>query len=574
MSPLGHPVVSGFTSGAAIIIGLSQAKYLFGYDIPNGHHVYDPIIDLAKGIDQLSWVTLLLGIVWIAYLMGNKKLAQKYRKRLGWLQPLGPLISCAVGILLIFLCKPLRDDLDVAYVGDIPSGIFPLSVSDWKMENVGKVLPTAVSATLIGYMESIAIGKNLAAKNGYELDPGQELLALGMANLAGAAFSCYPVTGSFSRSAVNNQTGAVSQLSGLVTSIIMLLTLLLLTPLFYYLPKFALAAIVINSVIPLVAYQEARRLFNVKQTDFLLWLTAFLGTLFLGVLLGIAIAVGLSLVIVISESVRPQIVVLWRIPGTSIYRNMKQETNGAFVPNIFIVRVGSSLYFANASFVKDTLITHVNDLKHVNPIEYVVLEMTAVVSIDSTAAHVIHDIVMEFSERGIKVAFAMVGKRVEATMDRAKLKSEIGEHWFFHTVDDAVSYCVQRQHAVRENKVEDGVDTDANNMPNTASIGNEIGISNDLNHAATTVFMSFRVDVPNVTGMIIACFERCEVIMVRAQVDPLGDEGTKHMYWVRKVKSQKKLNSDEIDILRTKLLDLMTSVFAENEQKTVALAAV
>jgi anti-anti-sigma regulatory factor len=354
----------------------------------------------------------------------------------------------------------------------------------------------------------------------------------------------------------------------------MLLTLLLLTPLFYYLPKFALAAIVINSVIPLVAYQEARRLFNVKKTDFLLWLTAFLGTLFLGVLLGIAIAVGLSLVIVISESVRPQIVVLWRIPGTSIYRNMKQETNGVFVPNVFIVRIGSSLYFANASFVKDTLITYVNDLKDVNPIEYLVLEMTAVVSIDSTAAHVIHDIVMEFSERGIKVAFAMVGKRVEATMDRAKLKSEIGEHWFFHTVDDAVSYCVQRQHAVRENKVQDGVDTDANNMPNTASIGNEIGISNDLNHAATTVFMSFRVDVPNVTGMIIACFERCEVIMVRAQVDPLGDEGTKHMYWVRKVKSQKKLNSDEIDILRTKLLDLMTSVFAENEQKTVALAAV
>jgi anti-anti-sigma regulatory factor len=362
----------------------------------------------------------------------------------------------------------------------------------------------------------------------------------------------------------------------------MLLTLLLLTPLFYYLPKFALAAIVINSVIPLVAYQEARRLFNVKKTDFLLWLTAFLGTLFLGVLLGIAIAVGLSLVIVISESVRPQIVVLWRIPGTSIYRNMKQETNGAFVPNVFIVRIGSSLYFANASFVKDTLITYVNDLKDVNPIEYLVLEMTAVVSIDSTAAHVIHDIVTEFSERGIKVAFAMVGKRVEATMDRAKLREEIGEHWFFHTVDEAVQYCVQRQHAVRQHKMEEGTrpdETEMNNVPKMASIGNEIGISNDLNHAATTVFISFLVDVPNATGRIVACLERCGVAMVRAQVDALGDAGTKHSYWVRKMKTNKKLNADEIEALRSNLLELMssvhgTSVHGTSEQKTIALASV
>jgi len=435
----------------------------------------------------------------------------------------------------------------------------------------GKVMPTAISVTLIGYMESIAIGKNLAARNGYELDPGQELLALGMANLAGAAFSCYPVTGSFSRSAVNNQTGAVSQLSGLVTSIIMLLTLLLLTPLFHYLPKFALAAIVINSVIPLVAYQEARRLFNVKQTDFLLWLTAFLGTLFLGVLLGIAIAVGLSLVIVISESVRPQIVVLWRIPGTSIYRNMKQETNGAFVPNIFIVRVGSSLYFANASFLKDTLITHVNDLKHVNPIEYVVLEMTAVVSIDSTAAHVIHDIVMEFRERGIKVAFAMVGKRVEATMDKAKLREEIGEHWFFHTVDDAVQYCVRRQHAVRQHKMEDAAhtnDMDVSNakMPESAAVGDEFGISNDMNPSATCVFMSFRASVPNITGNVVACFHWCGVVVLPAQVDPFGDTGSKHTYWVGNLATNNKLKEDEVETLHGKLEELMRSVTATEDQ--------
>merc|ERR1719480_206503 len=111
---------------------------------------------------------------------------------------MGPLISCVVGILLLWLCKPLSEDLDVKYVGKIPEGIFPVSVMDWDFAKVGKVLPTALTACLIGYMESIAIGKNLAAKNGYEIEPGQELLALGMSNLVGACFSCYPVTGSFS----------------------------------------------------------------------------------------------------------------------------------------------------------------------------------------------------------------------------------------------------------------------------------------------------------------------------------------------------------------------------------------
>merc|ERR1719309_803459 len=208
-------------------------------------------------------------------------------------------------------------------------------------------------------MESIAISKNLAAKHGYEIDAGQELLALGMTNFIGAMFSCYPVTGSFSRSAVSNSVGAASQLAGIVTAVVMLCTLLFLTPLFYYLPSFVLAAVVISSVISLVAVDEARRLWRIKKADFVLWAGAFVGTLFLGVLKGIALAVALSLVIVIYETVRPQIMILWRVPGTTIYRNVKQESNGAFIPNVLIARIGSSLYFANASFVKDMLLGYV-----------------------------------------------------------------------------------------------------------------------------------------------------------------------------------------------------------------------
>merc|ERR1719502_741125 len=164
--------------------------------------------------------------------------------------------------------------------------------------------------------------------------------------------SC-PVTGSFSRSAVNNQVGAQTQLAGLITGVLMLLTLLLLTPVFEFLPKFALAAIVIASVTNLVDYKEAFHLFKVKKQDCFLWVLAFLGTLFLGVQLGLGIAVGASLWLVIQESIRPQMTLLWRLPGTPIYRNIKQESTGQFVPGIVILRIGASMYFANVAFIRD-----------------------------------------------------------------------------------------------------------------------------------------------------------------------------------------------------------------------------
>ena len=149
-----------------------------------------------------------------------------------------------------------------------------MSLDAWNFQNFGKVLPTAMSCCLIGYMESITIGKNLAAKHGYSLEAGQELLALGVSNVVGALFSAYPVTGSFSRCAVNNATGAQTQFAGLVTALVMLCTLLWLTPLFNFLPDFVLAAIVISSVAPLVAYNEAIKLWRVKKSDFLLWVHA------------------------------------------------------------------------------------------------------------------------------------------------------------------------------------------------------------------------------------------------------------------------------------------------------------
>mmetsp|Transcript_5680 Transcript_5680/g.12320 ORF Transcript_5680/g.12320 Transcript_5680/m.12320 type:complete len:891 (+) Transcript_5680:223-2895(+) len=556
VSFLGHPVTSGFTSGAAIIIGLSQTKYMLGYDVPKSQYIYDTIYNIVKGLGEFNGMTFFLGAAFLCYLIVNKKLAQRYRP-LRMLGPVGPLVCCLVGSLLVLCIPPLVDNFHVKYVGHIPHGLMPLSLGAFQVSNIGRVLPTALSACLIGYMESIAIGKNLASKHGYEIDAGQEMLALGFANLIGAAFSCYPVTGSFSRSAVNNSTGALTQLSGMITAIVMFATLMFLTPLFYYLPKFVLAAIVLNSVIPLVALSEARRLWRVKRNDCFLWVVAFLGTLFFGVLPGILVAVSLSLAIVIYESVRPQITILWRIPGTNIYRNMKQENNGSFIPNIFICRIGSSLYFANAQYVKDLLMDYVTDVEEVNPTQYLVLEMTPVVSIDSSACHVIHDIVSDFRSRGIEVAFAMVGNRVDKTMRKAKLKKMIGDQWFFHTVHEAVSYCLRHQHA----KASQGSGALTGDHMDLTGINvgfqSEIGFSNDLHPEDTMVFITLAHDVPMIMSEITAVFKRSQLTVIRAQIEPLNHDGAKHTYFVRSLKSGSKLSEKELDRVREELEALL-----------------
>jgi len=605
VSFLGHPVTSGFTSGAAIIIGFSQLKYMFGLDIEKSEYIYVTVREYAVHITKTNWITFALGVASFLFLIAAKKASKKW-SRLTFLAPMAPLLCCLVGTLLLWLCKPLRTEYEVAIVKEIPSGLMPWSLGAWTASDIPKVFPTALSATLIGYMESIAIGKNLAAKHGYDLEAGQELFALGLSNLVGAMFSCYPVTGSFSRSAVNNATGATSQLAGLITAVVMMCTLLFLTPLFYYLPKYVLGAIVISSVAPLVAYWEALKLWRVKRPDFFLWVAAFLGVLFLGVLQGMLLAVGFSLIIVIYQSARPQIAILWRIPGTTIYRNIKQESSGAFVPNVFITRIGSSMYFANASFVKDMLLAYVDDLEEVNPTEYIVLEMSSVVTVDSTALHILEDVVTDFRNRHIHVAFAMVGNRLSRNFEKGGLTTFVGGQWFFHTVHDAVVGCLRHQQAKRKQircrTIAPPDDVHVSGMENVSGptgsdvdrdveapsfrteiepwdedtlhveenpvvTGTEIGYSNDLHHSCTVIFINMKEDVPMIMSEITAMFQRRLITVCRANIEAMGDcnssvqlhlhRRAEHVYHVRSLDTLGKLTDSQLREVKLELEEII-----------------
>ena len=364
-------------------------QYFLGFKMRKSQFVHETLDYLWHNLYRTDFVLLFLGLAWWFMLSASRRLSvhPKFKKKFSWLKPCAPLIVCVLGVLLagnwsffngcgFVPCNAtLESNLTVGAIEGGVSSMGSAHLLDLSPASLARVLSTAVSCAIIGYMESIgahthgtlshpggrvgralspvfqgcymrmparvcvrpsdalaAIAKSLAAKHKYEVNATQELFALGVANMLGSLTSAYPVTGSFSRSAVNNQVGAKTQLAGLVTGCLLLLTLLLLTPYFYFLPKFALAAIVIASVTNLVDYKEALHLWKVKKQDCGLWMVAFLGTLFLGVQLGLLLSVGTSLALVIMESIRPQMMVLWRLPSTPIYRNIKQESAGQFVP--------------------------------------------------------------------------------------------------------------------------------------------------------------------------------------------------------------------------------------------------
>eukprot|EP00931_Biecheleriopsis_adriatica_P033835 TRINITY_DN1961_c0_g1_i3.p1 TRINITY_DN1961_c0_g1~~TRINITY_DN1961_c0_g1_i3.p1 ORF type:complete len:735 (-),score=103.84 TRINITY_DN1961_c0_g1_i3:565-2769(-) len=439
---LGHPVISGFISGSSIIIAMGQVRKILGVKATRAGTLHKICQTLWEHIQETQPVTLCLGLSFTIALIVCKKLAHKY-KRLTFLGTLAPLVSCIVGILLLWLCAPLREKYKVDFVGDVPKGLMPLSFSAWDFQNFLTVLPVASAVSLVSFVESFAMVQVLAAKHATRVSAGQELFALGMVNLFGSMLSCYPMTGAISRSTVNDSSGARSQFAGVVQGLLTFLVMVFLTPLFYYLPEFVLAAIVIAAVSRMFRYDEALELWRIKKRDFAQWMAAFLGTLFLGPLKGIALAVVLSLLLLLYETARPQITVLWRVPDSTVYRNVKQESQGVFTPNILVLRPGSSMFFMNAAFIQTEILSYVEDLEQANRTEYIVLEMTSVVSVDSTALHAIQRLVEDLRGRGIQLAFAMVGNRLEKIFHKSQFIENVGETWFFTTVHEAVTCCLK-----------------------------------------------------------------------------------------------------------------------------------
>lgn len=438
---LAHPVVAGFTSGAGIIIGLSQMKYIVGTDVKKSKIIYETLYNIFSVFDDWNWNVIAFGVAWIVMLGTFKWIAQNY-PQYKLIKSCGPLIVSILGIIVMVAFPDLEDDKGIEIVGDIPEGFpeFTLPTLDFSYTN--KVLGGAISASVIGFLESIAIAKSIAAQHpGDEVIADNEMVALGVTNFIGSMFSAYPVTGSFSRSAVNNSSGARSQIAGLWTCFIIAMTLIVLTPIIYYLPKFALAAIVINSVRGLVSFDEFFHLWKVKKNDAIIWALAFLGTLFLGITYGIGLAVIISVAIVLRRTMRAQLTVLWRLPHTHVFADIKLTTSGIFTPGVLCTRVGNMMYFANCGAIKDELKSLITQYSQYDPVQFVVISLSPVYSVDASAIHLLEAMIKDIHEDGIDVVFACVNPRVMEAFKRSHICELVGDHGFHETEFDACHDC-------------------------------------------------------------------------------------------------------------------------------------
>jgi len=418
---LSHPVIAGFTSAAALIIGFSQLKHVLGVPIPRSHHFYETVlhaIELAPGANPVS---LAISAAAIITLVALKRFAPRFPRFL---------LVVVGGAAAVY---GLGLEGTVGIVGDVPSGLPMPTAPSLGLSDLQALLPTAITISLVGFMESISVAKNFARQNRYEVDPDQELKALGLANIFGSVLQAYPVTGGFSRTAVNAQAGARTGVASIVTGAAVVVTLLFFTPLFYYLPKAVLASIIMTAVFGLIDLREARHLWQVSRPDLAAMAVTFVATLTLGIEQGILVGVAVSLLWFVWSTSKPHVAVLGRVPGTNIYRNKARYPDAVLPEGVVAVRIDAPLYFANTAFLKATIMDAIDD-----DTEHLVVDCKAIGSVDAQALSTIEEIIDELTHREIRIWVAGVHGPVRDALASAHLLDEATREQMTERVHEAL----------------------------------------------------------------------------------------------------------------------------------------
>ncbi len=423
---LSHPVISGFTSAAALIIGLSQLKHLLGVDLARSHHVHEIVIQAVERFGEVNWITLAVGLAGIGLIV--------FVKRVNKAIP-GPLLAVVFGILAVWGLGLTEQGVKI--VGEVPKGLPSFGVPTFSWDQAQALIPIALTISLVSFMESIAVAKAIQAKHkNYKVIPNQELVSLGLANIGGAFFQSYPTTGGFSRTAVNDQAGAKTGMASIISAVLIILTLLFLTPLFYYLPKAILASVIMVAVFGLIDFKEVKYLWKTNRVDFAMLIVTFVATLSLGIEQGIGVGVILSLVMVIYRTTRPHYAILGKVPGTTFYRNVERFEGLETRDDLLILRFDAQLYFANTNFFRDVLLDEI--VKRKKTLKAVLIVAESINYVDSSAMHALKEIVEDCKNNGIKVLFSGVKGPVRDAMAKSNLVSAVGEDHFFMSIQEAV----------------------------------------------------------------------------------------------------------------------------------------
>ena len=421
---LSHSMISGYTSAAAIIIGMSQLKHLTGLKLQDHHIVFVTLYETIKQFNEINWITFITGIISIGIIYLLKNINKKIP---------GALIAIVLGMLTVYYGGL---SASISVIGDVPKGFPPFRIQELDFKIISDLFIVALIIGVVGLMESISVAKAIATRTRHNIDANKELIGLGLANIGGSFFSAYPVTGGFSRTAVNYEAGARTGMASIITAVFIAITVVFFTPYLYYIPKVCLAAVIMVAVIGLIDIKGANHTFKVNRKDGYVLVITFLTTLLIGVEQGILVGVITSLALFIWRTARPHVAVLGKMPESDeIYRNVERFPEAVTWPHIGILRVDASLYFANVRFLENKVIQLLSEKKEM---KYFILDGSGINDIDASGEETLRGIVSNLKIQGCKFYIASLKGPVRDVLTNAGFYNFLGQDYFFDTISQAV----------------------------------------------------------------------------------------------------------------------------------------
>lgn len=428
---LSHPVISGFISASGVLIALSQLKHILGVNA-QGQTLVQLLASLAEQVAFINLPTLMIGGLCLVFLQFARTRLKGTLLALGlspaWadsLTKMGPVLAIIVSVLAVTFGD--LTSAGVRVVGSIPEGlpVLQLPALDWQLSV--ELLPAALLISLVGFVESVSVAQTLAAKRRERIDPDQELVGLGAANIAAAVSGGFPVTGGFSRSIVNFDAGARTPMAGVLTALGIAITALFFTPLFENLPHAVLAATIIVAVLSLVDLDSLKRTWRFSKQDFIAQAATIVGVLFMGVEIGIILGVSLSLLLFLWRTSRPHSAVVGQLPGTEHFRNIERFSSVVQSDSVVSLRVDESLYFPNARYLEERIIELMVDYPNC---KHLVLMCSGVNLIDASALGSLQAIAERLSAAGVQLHLSEVKGPVKDQLQRSDFLETFGGQVF------------------------------------------------------------------------------------------------------------------------------------------------
>ncbi len=431
---LSHPVIVGFTNAAALFIGLTQVSKIFGIEMPGGasdHFITVRIFGVIENLGDTHLETLLMGVASFAIMIGLKRYLPRIPAVL-----VAVVATTAVSYFIGF------EKMGGKVVGVIPEGLPGFVMPAFSLEAFSHLFIGAIIIAMVGFMEAISIAKAMAAQSKDRVNPNQELIGQGMANIFGSFFQAYPASGSFSRSAVNFNAGAKTGFSSVVTAIIVLITLLFLTPLLYHLPKATLAVVVIMAVFGLINFKAVKHIWVANKHDGVAAMVTFVATIGFAPKLdhGILIGAVLAITLYLYRTMRPRVAVLGRFKDGTL-RDIEINKDLPTDENIIAVRFDGSLYFANVSYFEDTMLKAVATYPNA---KYMLVVGDAINQIDASGEEVLHHLVERLHGNNITVVFSGLKRQILLVLKATELFDIIGEQNIFSNEDFALDEIYKR----------------------------------------------------------------------------------------------------------------------------------